>query len=263
MDGRWEIGEIDGVHVVRRDLVDVMWQKERMLNVLIDELPVEYDKVAWLDADIFFDNENWIAETSELLRRVPVAQLFERAIWLDAEDRPGTWAMHEGAPGGRYRDAYVRHMLLGRQISFNVCHPGFAWAARRETITSVGGLFDQHILGSGDTVMALGFSGKPVHSYYERLPDLVMDSVYRWTRAAGRETRGCVGFLSGTIRHMWHGERQNRQYVSRQAILTENGFSQAESIEIGPDGLWRWTPQASPSLRHAVEQYFVDRREDE
>ena len=37
----------------------ILWQKERLLNVAIDHLPPSSKKVAWLDADVFFENPEW------------------------------------------------------------------------------------------------------------------------------------------------------------------------------------------------------------
>src|SRR5262245_14756207 len=54
-DGRpFELPPGPGVrHLLGRD---VMWQKERLLNVAIAGLPAECRKVAWLDADVLFEN---------------------------------------------------------------------------------------------------------------------------------------------------------------------------------------------------------------
>ena len=56
---------------------DVMWQKERLLNVALQHLPPECTAVAWLDADVILDHPNWPAETCQILDRYPLVQLFE------------------------------------------------------------------------------------------------------------------------------------------------------------------------------------------
>jgi len=60
----------------------VMWQKERLLNPAIDHLPNSCRKVAWLDADIFFENPGWAIETANLLDNFPIVQPFDLALWL-------------------------------------------------------------------------------------------------------------------------------------------------------------------------------------
>ncbi|MBM4317211.1 MAG: hypothetical protein FJ116_06995, partial [Deltaproteobacteria bacterium] len=38
---------------------NLMWQKERLLNIALESLPEQIDKIAWLDADIIFKNNSW------------------------------------------------------------------------------------------------------------------------------------------------------------------------------------------------------------
>lgn len=64
---------------------DVMWQKERLLNVLIQRLPDHFDQVAWVDADVRFENPNWRADASAALDDTPIVQLFAKAALLDRE----------------------------------------------------------------------------------------------------------------------------------------------------------------------------------
>jgi hypothetical protein len=61
---------------------DVMWQKERLLNIAIQQLPDSCEKVAWVDCDILFDNPDWVVETSGLLDQVSVVQPFGKAVRL-------------------------------------------------------------------------------------------------------------------------------------------------------------------------------------
>ncbi len=65
---------------------NVMWQKERLLNILIEQLPEKYDKVAWLDADLLFENENWAEQADKLLDTVPIVQLFDKVYDTTPQD---------------------------------------------------------------------------------------------------------------------------------------------------------------------------------
>ena len=60
----------------------VMWQKERLLNIAIQQLPDGCEKVAWVDCDVLFENADWVIETSALLDHVPVVQPFDKAVRL-------------------------------------------------------------------------------------------------------------------------------------------------------------------------------------
>jgi hypothetical protein len=63
-------------NIVRIRSQSVLWQKERLLNVLISRLPDKYTKLAWVDADILFSNPNWIPDTCDALDECPVVQPF-------------------------------------------------------------------------------------------------------------------------------------------------------------------------------------------
>ncbi len=76
---------------------DVMWQKERLLNLTIDRVPDRYTKIAWVDADVLFTNPSWIVEASERLDEVPVIQPFSHAVRL----RPGETSYFGGGERSR------------------------------------------------------------------------------------------------------------------------------------------------------------------
>ncbi len=56
-DEAFELGA--GPNVIQVRGRDVMWMKERLINLAISQLPPHVTKVAWLDADILFDNPAW------------------------------------------------------------------------------------------------------------------------------------------------------------------------------------------------------------
>ena len=128
---------------VRGDSRHVLWQKERMLNLAIEALPSDADAVAWLDADLVWFNRDWVYEARRLLEHFNAVQLFEHVIDSDREGRLG-----QRAPGHVY--AKTHGLGYGR--------PGGAWAARRKPI--VGGLYDRHAIGGGDSVMLAAWEGR-------------------------------------------------------------------------------------------------------
>ena len=50
---------------------DVLWQKERLLNIAVSRLPARARKVAWLDGDLLFADPDWAGETARLLDDEP------------------------------------------------------------------------------------------------------------------------------------------------------------------------------------------------
>src|SRR5262245_25462823 len=60
-DGEFDLGgDLNAIRVRGNGL---MWQKERLLNIAIANLPPSCTKVAWLDCDILFEDHAWLQRT--------------------------------------------------------------------------------------------------------------------------------------------------------------------------------------------------------
>ena len=46
---------------------DLLWQKERLLNIGLQSLPHDCHTVAWLDCDTVFESDDWPERASNLL----------------------------------------------------------------------------------------------------------------------------------------------------------------------------------------------------
>src|SRR5688572_25463381 len=68
-----------------------LWQKERLLNILVRQLPPHIGKVAWIDCDLLFHNPQWGMLAEAALDTWPVVQLFDYAVWLGPNDEVLTW----------------------------------------------------------------------------------------------------------------------------------------------------------------------------
>jgi hypothetical protein len=140
----FELTEADAEILVRLRGGDVLWQKERLLNLALRALPSHCKNVVWVDCDIVFDSDEWPQQVNRLLRDYWILQTFREVHELPRDSAPGdlrpamaeysrkaiafaiasgvpaTSCLSEVSPAGR--SAYSR---------------GFAWAARRA-------LLDQH-----------------------------------------------------------------------------------------------------------------------
>lgn len=240
---------------------DVMWQKERLLKVAISKLPDSCRKVAWLDADILFENPDWATATSAKLETHPVVQPFDRAFRLPR----GT--LEQVGPGDEYSGfaaIYSRlpqKMLAGDFASHG--HTGFAWAARREVL-EVRGLYDAGIAGSGDHMMAHAFCGDWASPCVDRIIGKASPQrVYftKWCKEVYPLVRAKVGYVPGAALHLWHGDVENRRYVDRNRELAGFGFDPATDIRVGNGGCWEWASN-KPKLHRWAAEYFGHRRED-
>lgn len=257
--GRWEVEERPGLRVVRMEWRDSLWQKERLLNLLIEQLPASYNNVAWVDHDVLFDNPDWVTSTNRLLGQHLVCQLFEQSLWLNPWFVPERWVSSATVERPSIPVAVA---TSGKPPSFALGHPGFAWAARRETLAALGGLYDQHIMGSGDTIMVLGFYGWLEHEYLDRFAGPFRRVAERWMRRAAAVVQARVGYVPGRLRHLWHGSRADRQYDGRLITETIARFDPDKHLKLDPNGLWAWTDATPQAVKDAVNEYFHTRRED-
>jgi hypothetical protein len=240
---------------------DVMWQKERLLNIALASLPRQYTKVAWLDCDLLFENAQWMSQTSVLLDKCAVVQPFKHVVRLSEghtvfHGKGDRWksfgAVYKKTPDLRLKGHFDRHG-----------HTGFAWAARRELLEDYG-LYDFCIAGSGDHMIAHGFCGDLDSPCIRRI--LCGNSAHhcafeRWARAVSADVRGRIGYVPGTILHLWHGDLLNRRYVLRNEELAAFHFDPERDLRVGPNGCWEWN-SVKPDLHRWALEYFGKRQED-
>jgi hypothetical protein len=246
----------NSIHVTHYRGSDVMWHKERLLNLTVARLPSRYTKVAWIDADVIFPDERWYERTSALLESQRLVQLFDTVHRLDdAGNEIGT------------AEGLAAYISRGKPEPFNFggmgSRPGLAWAARR-SILEAHGLFDQMILGGSDTYMSLAAydsKDEAVSWHLRRLPPRLKATWSQWAAAFYADVAGDVGFVQTPVLQLGHGTREDRKYSERLAILSENDFDPGADIAADACGVWRWS-SAKPALHAQISQYFADRLED-
>lgn len=230
-----------------------LWHKERSINLAINRLPRDWKYVAWIDGDVEFARPDWATETMHLLQHYKVVQMFSESVNLSP--------VYEMI-GGK-RQSFMHAYCNGNSISgeYGLPHPGFAWAATREAIDGMGGLFDTAILGSGDLHMARALTGNVKDRVYDRLSKGYMESLNIFQDRCEKNIRRNVGYMSGLILHYWHGKRADRKYNDRWKILTDNNFDPEYDIQCESNGLYRFTGN-KPQLEYGIRNYFSHRNED-
>lgn len=244
--------------LLRRRSPAVLWQKERLLNVALAALPPHVTKVAWLDADVLFQNPSWALDASRMLERHDVVQLFESVVRL---------------PRGRTEDDGTGESWVGFVAQCSLTpgceqhgwdwhgHTGFAWAARRDYLERCG-FFDACLTGSGDHLMAHGFLGDLGSRCVDGMIGVrtpLHRAFVRWAEAARLGPEG-LGLVRGTLFHLWHGEMRDRKYWQRSQEFKAFEFDPAVDVKIS-DGAFVWSG-ANPRLEDWAARMFVDRRED-
>ena len=284
-----------GDRVLRRRSHSVLWQKERMLNLGIAHLPATCDKVAWLDGDLLFENDQWVTTTNELLDSYIALQLFDTACWLprgartitpvaarehgDRRAVPVSWRsvpnMTPDLPRGMGEGKCLPGIIAGligyttpegrRRAMSNFMlsgHTGFAWAARR-SLLAAHSLYDRDIVGGADIPIAHALLGNEDfwqgNNYYcHHLSPAAMTDIAEWGRNLYADVGGSVAFTPGRVLHLWHGDIASRNYIARLQILLDNEYDPAQDIGITADGCWEWRTD-KPVFHQQVNDYFAAR----
>lgn len=242
------VPQIPDFATIRADRKNFLWQKERLLNKVAASLSPDYDAIAWVDADVYFTNPNWLEETEALLLDFPVVQLFERVHYTDSSGR-----IVQSIPS-LAQTSRSQTPVLGPGA------PGFAWCARREILDN--GLYDREIVGGGDRMMVNAWAG---NFHFPRLSKYSLNWRRDWLRWAAPQYRSVkrrIGCITGEIIHSYHGTTFNRQYGSRLDVLFAHEFDPTRDIRVNCAGIWEWATD-KPEMHEAVANYFRARRDDE
>lgn len=236
---------------VRSD--SVLWQKERLFNIGIKNLPEDCDKVALLDADIIFQNENWVQETSNLLEKYRAVQPFELAVRLGKKENSIEKKDYSAVYGILQDKSYKRDYEFG-----------YAWAFRRDAIENIK-TYDEMIIGSGDAILALSLYNKK--EYLERfleareITGCLKNDILNWREKMYAEIRQSVYYTSGTIEHLYHGDIVNRIYALKCREQCLHDFDPNKDIKLNSYECWEWATQ-KPKLHNYIKNYFELRNEE-
>jgi hypothetical protein len=177
--------------------------------------------------------------------------LFSHAVDLDKDES----TMHVANSGG-----YQYEKNLPYRMGINYWHPGYAWACTRKAYETMGGLYENAILGSGDQIMMLSLLGQVEkalnpnnHEEYKKDAFLFQERV--------KQIR--FSYVPGVIRHYFHGTKANRRYRERWQILVDHKYVPHEHLKKEPNGLLVPSDACPPKLLEDILQYFKDRNEDD
>ena len=229
-----------------------LWHKENMIDLGIKKLlPQNWKAVAWIDADVEFENLNWASDALKILNgSKDYIQLFSLCLDMDRDENTMSF-FHSF---GYQYDKGKQYCAYG----VNYWHPGFAWAMTRECYQKIG-IFTMGILGSGDYHMAHALIGvsntiheDPSEGFRKKLEELEKNS---------RNVR--LGYCPGVIRHFFHGSKKNRKYMERWQILVKYEYDPFLHMTHDNNGVIVPSITCPPGLLQDIMLYFCERNEDE
>jgi len=277
-DGVFELNHKDADRVLQLSTRDVLWQKERLLNVAIATLPASCDAVAWLDGDVLFEREAWAADACRILQSSQIVQLYSHFTDLprdvtspstanDTGVRTGESFVYQYEQGGHETALFDEmwgsgeHPQVGGSEVRRTRQSGLAWAARRELLMRYG-LYDACILGSGDRAIVCAAYGKHATSAQNFVRNDAQRRHYlAWADHFAAAVDGRVSYVPGRVFHLWHGEFRDRRYRERWRDLAPFDFNPYVDIAHDRSGCWRWSSD-KPAMHEYVQEYFSMRQED-
>jgi len=231
-----------------------LWHKENMINLGIRRLlPDNWKAVAWIDADIEFENSMWALDTLKLLNGYKdIVQVFSHCVDMGKDES----AMRVFSSFGFQ---YEKKQKFCKDAA-NFWHPGYGWAITRRAYEKIGGLLECAILGSADNIMSLSIIDRGLKSINPASTD---DYKNRILEFQNKVKMLRLGYIPGLIRHYYHGQKKNRMYVERWRILVDNGFSPSRHITTDKSGVIVPTAECPKKMLAEISEYFFARNEDE
>jgi hypothetical protein len=253
---------MDGVRHIPVRAKTRVWNKENLLNIGVHRTP-EAQYIAWVDADIIFRRADWPMATLLALQHYDVVQ-----PWSDAYDL-GPHDEHIAHHRSFCRQYFHRHPMVPRSQpyghgdggSYAYPHSGYAWAMTRQAFDWVGGLFELGGMGSGDHHMSLSLIGEGNRSVPGGVAESYRREVKRWEGRALRHINRNIGYVPGTVEHLFHGRKTDRGYQSRWDMFIKHDFDPLEDLKRNAHGVLEFASN-KPELRHDFDLYLQSRNED-
>ena len=215
----------DDPRIVTVKTESLLWHKESLLNILVNQLPHRYKYVFWLDCDVIFSNKNWLIDGVKELQAKNIVQPFEFCVHLDKnQDEPNfdLSAVHLTNYPNRINSKvwrsfcsnYVNNELWKNEVYDNHGHVGFAWGAKREILEQVP-LYDKALIGGADHIIAHAATGQIGHSCITKAFVEEIDEINTWSKKFYDVVDGKIGYVPGDLYHIWHGDIEKREYLKR------------------------------------------------
>lgn len=276
-EGDFELAPGDAEVLLRVSGGDLLWQKERMLNIGLAHIREQRlaDDVAMLDADVVFEDADWPQRVRAALDAHPLAQchshvtyLARQPVWpatraallqLRAEATAPSQASALASGKPLYADNPALAAVFATLLTPATGHPGMTTAIRVSRMPAFR-FYENNIVGAGDSVLVAAASGRLDELFGNRpYAKRHEEDIRAWAaHCVGSGALG-LGVAHNGILHLWHGEPGHRQYTQRLQILASHDYDPARDVD-GSGPALRCTP-AARGLGDAIAAYLVSRND--
>lgn len=266
---------------------DELWLKENLVSIGVQNLPYDWQQVAWIDGDVHFLRPNWVGECIQTLQHgtnseIAFCQMFSQAVDLapNYEILPADYPHAQGvgfakawqdgtikptltnkiladlkAIGGDLVSLAKDFMKLEQDIFGNYygqdaakrVWPGLAWSCTRKAWDSVGGLLDIAIWGGSDYSCSKSLVGDEQALMVGGLHENYKKLTMEWHDKAQKYVRRNVLVMDGTIAHHWHGKKTQRGYSAKHELMAKYAFDPLRHLKRDSQGLWQLNDDGSES----------------
>lgn len=220
----------------------ILWHKEALINIGIKQLPQDCDKVVWLDTEIIFTDNSWIAKTADMLEKYKILHLFKTVVFLNKKGNICS------------RSCTGLFPYLANEDCSYVTNPGLAWGARREVIQKCK-IYDAMVLGGGDNLF--------LHGLFNGFPDILrfcsnnlLRHYKEWSNKISDEIKGSFYYLDSEVTHLYHGNIPYMLYHIRDKWYRKYLFDPYEDIERDSNGCW---DLKNRKIEKLAKKYFIMR----
>ncbi len=273
-NGNFELKKEDSDYLVQISGGDLLWQKERLLNIgLAHAENLSPQNIVLLDCDVVFASKNWFEEVMMALQNFSFIQCYKKVDYLPYLDNldltPDALSLVEpeltldallcGMERSKalYKQADAKKSLAPLNVLSG--NPGMAVAFRADSF-QISRLYECNIVGGGDLVY--------IASLTNRLDELfsVIDyspqhqaHIRSWQSLTFQESDS-VGYAENKLMHLWHGDLGKRRYRQRYSILADYGYDPIRDLEMFGNGPIKFS-QNSGELSFFVSQYLKSRED--
>lgn len=234
----------------------ILWHKENLLNIGIKKVISEgYENIAWIDADVLFENSFWVSDTIECLKRNNICQIFSIAEKIHSNHS----TFHPSAV--RYWKE-VGNILPGSQPY----HTGHAWAAKASILSHMP-LYDKSITGGADSLIWLScFASKynfseiiSSHPIFRLKCKKYYLDFLTWAQEWSELIDAKIDHVFCNIKSLHHGDTKNKQYISRYSILSDSDYCPTNDLYYND---YEVLESKNKNICNKIEKYLYNRRED-
>lgn len=211
-----------------------IWQRDRILNKLLEIIPEKYNVIAAVDADILFHDSKWATKTEKMLEDCYVGQMWNTCYHSVEHINPDKGMVN--------RDK-------------GIVHTGYAWAYQRSFLKEFG-FYDKMPVGGNDVLMTAAFCHWYQHPYFKNFSQLFINQFSKWGNAVAQKTQGEVGFLNSDITHLWHGEKKDRNYIGRLEFVKD--YDSETDLRVAENGCYEWATN-KPEMQANIAAYMKSR----